>query len=61
MLGQVLFLVTITIGFGFLSSVIGRALTEGAARACSIAGFGMLIDTWLVDAFRRGPLGIGWV
>lgn len=60
-LGQVLFLVSVAIGFAALGSVIGRDLEEGAARICSFAGLGMLIVTWFVDAVRRGPLGIGWL
>lgn len=60
-LGQVLFLVSVAIGFAALGSVIGRDLDEGAARICSFAGLGMLIVTWFVDAVRRGPLGIGWL
>ncbi|HWT92386.1 MAG TPA: Bax inhibitor-1 family protein [Solirubrobacteraceae bacterium] len=60
-LGMVLFLVAVAIGFAALGSVIGRDLEEGAARACSFAGMGMLIVTWFVDAVRRGPLGIGWL
>ena len=61
MLGQVLFLVAVAIGFAALGSAIGRDLDEGAARICSFAGLGMLIVTWFVDAVRRGPLGIGWL
>lgn len=60
-LGMVLFLVAVAIGFAALGSVIGRDLEEGAARICSFAGMGMLIVTWFVDAVRRGPLGIGWL
>jgi modulator of FtsH protease len=60
-LGMVLFLVSVAIGFAALGSVIGRDLEEGAARICSFAGMGMLIVTWFVDAVRRGPLGIGWL
>lgn len=60
-LGQVLFLVSVAIGFAALGSVVGRDLDEGAARICSFAGLGMLIVTWFVDAVRRGPLGIGWL
>jgi modulator of FtsH protease len=60
-LGQVLFLVAVALGFAVAGTVIGRDLSEGAARACSFAGLGMLIVTWFVDAVRRGPLGIGWL
>jgi modulator of FtsH protease len=60
-LGQVMFLVAVALGFLVVGTVVGRDLTEGAARACSFAGMGMLIVTWFVDAVRRGPLGIGWL
>ena len=60
-LGQVMFLVAIALGFLVAGTVIGRDLSEGAARACSFAGLGMLIVTWFVDAVRRGPVGIGWL
>ena len=60
-LGQVMFLVAVALGFLVAGTVMGRELSEGAARACSFAGLGMLIVTWFVDAVRRGPLGIGWL
>ena len=60
-LGQVMFLVAVALAFLVVGTVVGRDLSEGAARACSFAGLGMLIVTWFVDAVRRGPLGIGWL
>jgi modulator of FtsH protease len=60
-LGQVLFLVSVALGFAVIGTVVGRDLSQGAARACSFAGLGMLIVTWFVDAVRRGSLGIGWL
>lgn len=60
-LGQVMFLVAVALAFMTAGTVMGRELTEGAARACSFAGMGMLIVTWFVDAVRRGPLGIFWL
>ena len=60
-LGQVMFLVAVALGFCVAGTIMGRDLSEGAARACSFAGLGMLIVTWFVDAVRRGPLGIGWM
>ena len=60
-LGQVMFLVSVALGFCVAGTLMGRELDEGVARACSFAGFGMLIVTWFVDAVRRGPLGIGWM
>ncbi len=60
-LGQVMFLVAVALGFMVAGTLMGRELSEGAARACSFAGMGMLIVTWFVDAVRRGPLGIFWM
>ena len=60
-LGQVMFLVAVALGFCVAGTLMGRELTEGAARACTFAGMGMLIVTWFVDAVRRGPLGIFWM
>ena len=61
LLGQVMFLVAVALAFCVAGTLMGRDLSEGAARACSFAGLGMLIVTWFVDAVRRGPLGIGWM
>ena len=60
-LGQVMFLVAVALGFAVAGTVMGRELTEGAARACSFAGLGMLIVTWFVPALRHGALGIFWL
>ena len=60
-LGQVMFLVAVALGFCVAGTIMGRDLSEGVARACSFAGLGMLIVTWFVDAVRRGPVGIGWM
>ncbi len=60
-LGQVMFLVAIAIGFLVAGTVIGRELDAGTARICSFVGFGMLIVTWFVNALRHGALGIGWL
>ncbi|HEV3002536.1 MAG TPA: Bax inhibitor-1 family protein [Solirubrobacteraceae bacterium] len=60
-LGQVMFLVAVAIGFMVAGTLMGRELTEGAARACFFAGMGMLVATWFVDRLRHGSLGIGWL
>jgi modulator of FtsH protease len=60
-LGQVMFLVAVALGFCVAGTLVGKDLDEGIARACSFAGLGMLIVTWFVDAVRRGPLGIFWL
>jgi hypothetical protein len=43
LLGQVMFLVAIALGFCALGTLIGRDLSLGTARAFSFAGFGMLL------------------
>ena len=60
-LGQVMFLVAVAIGFMVIGTVIGRDLSESTARICSFAGLGMLVVTWFVSALRYGALGIGWL
>jgi modulator of FtsH protease len=60
-LGQVMFLVGAALAFAVAGTAMGQDLGIGTARACSLAGLGMLIVTWFVDAVRRGPLGIFWL
>jgi len=62
LLGQVMFLVGVAIGFLALGSVIGKDLSGGAALACSLGGIGMLfVQGWLGDRFRVGPIAIAWL
>lgn len=60
-LGQVMFLVAVALGFCVAGTLMGRELSEGAARACTFAGMGMLVVTWFVNAVRHGSLGIFWM
>ncbi|HEX2088235.1 MAG TPA: Bax inhibitor-1 family protein [Solirubrobacteraceae bacterium] len=60
-LGQVMFLVAVAIGFLVAGTATGRELPDGTATICTFAGLGMLIVTWFVDALRHGSLGIGWL
>jgi modulator of FtsH protease len=60
-LGQVMFLVAVAIGFMVAGTVMGRELTEGTARICFFAGMGMLVATWFIQRLRYGALGIGWL
>jgi hypothetical protein len=58
----VLFPVAVAVGFLAAGSVIGRDLSQGAALACSLGGFGML----LVASFggrrlRVGGSAMGWL
>jgi modulator of FtsH protease len=60
-MGQVMFLVAVAIGFMAAGTFIGREIESGTAQIFSFVGFGMLIATWFIGALRHGPLGIGWL
>jgi modulator of FtsH protease len=60
-LGQVMFLVAVAIGFMVAGTVMGKELSDGTAQIFSFVGLGMLICTWFVDRLRYGALGIGWL
>ena len=58
LLGQVMFLVAIALGFCALGTLLGRDLSLGTARLCSFAGFGMLLVSSFAGArFRVGAFG----
>ncbi|HEX2411328.1 MAG TPA: hypothetical protein VHJ39_09190 [Solirubrobacteraceae bacterium] len=62
LLGQVLFLVAIALGFCALGTLIGRDLSLATARVCSFAGFGMLlVSSFAGERFRVGPFAMGWL
>jgi modulator of FtsH protease len=62
LLGQVMFLVAIALGFCALGTLIGRDLSLGTARAFSFAGFGMLlVSSFAGERFRVGPFAMGWL
>jgi modulator of FtsH protease len=62
LLGQVMFLVAVAIAFCALGTLIGRELSLGAARACSFAGFGMLlVSSFAGQRFRVGAFAMGWL
>jgi FtsH-binding integral membrane protein len=62
LMGQVLFLVAIALGFCAVGTLIGRDLSLGAARACSFAGFGMLlVSSFAGERFRVGAFAMGWL
>jgi modulator of FtsH protease len=62
LLGQVMFLVAIAIGFLALGAVVGQDLSRGAALACTIGGFGMLmISAFGGVRFRIGAFAVGWL
>ena len=62
LMGQVMFLVAVAIGFLALGSVVGRELEISTARILSFVGFGMLIlSSFGGRRFRVGPFAIGWL
>jgi FtsH-binding integral membrane protein len=62
LLGQVMFLVSVALGFSALGTVIGKDLSNGAAFACSIGGFAMLmVQSFGGQRFRVGTFAIGWL
>lgn len=61
LLGQVMFLVAVALGFLALGSYIGRDLSEGTAMICFFAGFGMLIVANFVDRLRVGTFAVVWL
>jgi FtsH-binding integral membrane protein len=62
LMGQVMVLVAVAIGFLALGTVLGKDLSQGAAFACSIGGFGMLlIQSFGGARFRVGAFAIGWL
>src|SRR5687767_9918765 len=62
LLGQVMFLVAIALGFCALGTLLGRDLSLGTARLCSFAGFGMLLVSSFAGArFRVGTFAMGWL
>src|SRR5215213_4260620 len=62
LLGQVLFLVAIAIGFCALGTLLGRDLSLGTARICSFAGFGMLlVASFAGERFRVGAFAMAWL
>jgi modulator of FtsH protease len=62
LLGQVMFLVAVALGFCALGTLIGRDLSLGTARLCSYAGFGMLLVSSFAGArFRVGAFAMAWL
>ena len=60
--GQVMFLVAVALGLLSLGAYLGQDLSQGAAMACSFAGFGMLlVQSFAGERFRVGAFAIGWL
>jgi modulator of FtsH protease len=62
LMGQVMFLVAVAIGFLALGTWMGRDLEFGTARILSFAGLGMLlVSSFGGRVFRVGPFAIFWL
>lgn len=62
LLGQVLFLVAVALGFLAAGTLMGADLSRGTAFACSIGGFAMLmIASFGGERFRVGSFAMGWL
>jgi modulator of FtsH protease len=62
LLGQVMFLVAIALGFCALGTLLGRDLSFSTARICSFGGLGMLlVSSFAGERFRVGPFAMFWL
>ncbi len=62
LLGRVMFLVAIALGFCALGTLVGRDLSLGTARICSFAGIGMLlVSSFAGERFRVGSFAMFWL
>ncbi len=62
LLGQVLFLVAVALGFAAVGTVLGQELERGTARIISFVGLGMLlVSSFGGERFRVGSFAMGWL
>ena len=63
LLGQVMFLVAVALGFLTLGIYMGRDLSLSTATICSFAGLGMLLVASFAPGrlFRVGPFAVVWL
>jgi len=62
LLGQVMFLVAIALGFCAIGTLLGRDLSFSTARICSFGGLGMLlVSSFAGERFRVGPFAMFWL
>lgn len=62
LLGNVMSLVALAIGFLAVGSILGRDISRGAALAFSLIGFGMLLaQTFAGRRLRVGGVAIAWL
>ena len=61
LLGQVMFLVAVALGFMTAGALIGQDLSQGTGFMLFLVAFGMLIAQAFVERLRVGTLGICWL
>ena len=61
LLGQVMFLVAIALGFFAAGTYIGRDLSYGTGLIFELGALGMLIVQMFVPRLREGPTGMTWM
>ena len=61
LLGQVMFLVSVALGFMTAGAFIGQELSPGTGFVLFLVAFGMLIAQAFVERLRVGTLGICWL
>ena len=62
LLGQVMFLVAIALGFCAVGTLLGRDLSFSTARICSFGGLGMLlVSSFAGERFSVGPFAMFWL
>jgi modulator of FtsH protease len=61
LLGQVMFLVAVALGFAAAGTYLGRDLAFGTAEICEFGALGMIIVQMFVPALREGSIGMLWL
>jgi len=61
LLGQVMFLVAVALGFMTIGAWVGQDLGQGTAFILFLVAFGMLIAQSFVERLRVGTFAIGWL
>ena len=61
LLGQVMFLVSVALGFMTAGAFIGQDLSQGTGFVLFLVAFGMLIAQSFVERLRVGPFAICWL
>lgn len=61
LLGQVMFLVAVALGFAAAGTYIGRDLSFGTAEICMFGSLGMIFVQMFVASLREGSIGMAWL